>query len=918
MSEDFRILENSSTEVSETIEKRTENIVGFFKKKTTWIFYFVLALIVGMATYIRTRNIDGLKSIVDGSWVLGPDLDPYLFLRWAQYIVENGRLMEVDYMRYLPLGYNTAGELRLLPYLIAWFYKVLSVFSSEVTVTYAAIIFPVFMFILTVIAFFFLVREVFWYNFKDKVYPNIIALIACFFLSVIPVLLPRTIAGIPEKESAAFFFMFMVLYFFLLAWRKVDFKWKMGYAILAGIFTAGMAMTWGAYGYLFLIIGLATLIGFLIGQVNWKRFCVYIVWMLSAFVLMMPFSTKFTIARILKSTWIGPALLVLLIMIVYFAIYKTKLKELKIFNSTFLRKVPKQAISLVIGILGAVILATIIFGFEFISGQFSTLFTSLVKPATSRLIQTVAENRQPYFGEWAGSFGPIVQGIPLFFWLFFISSIYLFFNLLKKLKMNERWMLTIGYLIFLSAIVFSRYAGDSVLNGENFTSLIIYFGGIILFGVMLIYYYIQIYQRNGFNELKRINFGNIMIFCFFILAIVSARGLIRLVMVLVPPTSALVSYFIVSIVKNTLKPSVNKDDVMKVIGWLVVAIVLIATVYSGFYFYNLSVAQAKSFYPSQYNWQWQRAMDWVRTNTPEDAVFGHWWDYGYWLQSIGERATFVDGGNSISYWNHLNGRHVLTTPDDRTALEFLYAHNTTHYLIDSTDLGKYGAYSKIGSDATHDRISYLPIISVSEQESRETANGMLYVYNMGFGIDEDIVADNGGEQRIFMKENSFIGGAMIEVKDGEYQQPVIVLINQNDPANPTNVAIRYLYVNGELMDFGDGLKSGMFLFDEVRPVGEGISIVENGKGVYLSVRTVNSFFARKYLFGEEGNFKLVHNEPNYIISEFRNQGASIDDFIYLQGQFLGPIKIWEIDYPEGVVFNEEFISREYPDELKFG
>jgi len=35
---------------------------------------------------------------------------------------------------------------------------------------------------------------------------NIIALIATAFFVVIPSLLPRTIAGIPEKESAAFFF----------------------------------------------------------------------------------------------------------------------------------------------------------------------------------------------------------------------------------------------------------------------------------------------------------------------------------------------------------------------------------------------------------------------------------------------------------------------------------------------------------------------------------------------------------------------------------------------------------------------------------------------------------------------------------------------------------------------------------------
>jgi len=82
--------------------------------------------------------------------------------------------------------------------------------------------------------------------------------------------------------------------------------------------------------------------------------------------------------------------------------------------------------------------------------------------------------------------------------------------------------------------------------------------------------------------------------------------------------------------------------------------------------------------------------------------FGHWWDYGYWVQSIGKRATVLDGGNAITYWNYLMGRYVLTGNNQDDALEFLYNHNTTHLLIDSSDIGKYGAFSSIGSDESYD------------------------------------------------------------------------------------------------------------------------------------------------------------------------------------------------------------------------
>src|SRR3989344_6564874 len=109
----------------------------------------LVAWIVWMAVYIRTRNLPGLKDITTGTWTLGPDLDPFLFLRWAKYIVAHGSIMSLDVMRYVPFGYNTSGELLVTPYFIAWFYKLGSVFGFVESITHAAVIYPVFMFALT-------------------------------------------------------------------------------------------------------------------------------------------------------------------------------------------------------------------------------------------------------------------------------------------------------------------------------------------------------------------------------------------------------------------------------------------------------------------------------------------------------------------------------------------------------------------------------------------------------------------------------------------------------------------------------------------------------------------------------------------------------------------------------------------------
>jgi len=39
---------------------------------------------------------------------------------------------------------------------------------------------------------------------------------------------------------------------------------------------------------------------------------------------------------------------------------------------------------------------------------------------------------------------------------------------------------------------------------------------------------------------------------------------------------------------------------------------------------------------------WTDAMDWVSKNTENDAVIASWWDYGYWITTLGNRTTLAD------------------------------------------------------------------------------------------------------------------------------------------------------------------------------------------------------------------------------------------------------------------------------------
>jgi asparagine N-glycosylation enzyme membrane subunit Stt3 len=340
---------------SEIFRERKEKFTKFVKDKRDWIVYLLLSVIVLISFYIRTLNVSKLKDITTKTWTLAPDLDPFLFLRWAQDIVKNGTLSTIDTMRYVPLGFDTYSEMKLLSYMIAWFYHILSFFSSSVSVTYAAIMFPAVMAIFTAVAFFLFARKVFYK--EDKKIANAIALIATGFFVLIPSLLPRTIAGIPEKESAAFFFMFMSFYFFLEGFTSKNFKKGIVFGVLAGLMTGIMALVWGGYIFVFFTIPPVILLAFIMGKIDVKRYLVYCSWVFASFILMAPFSTRYSPRILLTSTSTGFGIAV--IGLVGLSLLFMNLKQLNKYKEK--TKLPNEIFALIIasiivGVAGLIVI----------------------------------------------------------------------------------------------------------------------------------------------------------------------------------------------------------------------------------------------------------------------------------------------------------------------------------------------------------------------------------------------------------------------------------------------------------------------------------------------------------------------------------------------------------------------------------
>jgi dolichyl-diphosphooligosaccharide---protein glycosyltransferase len=60
---------------------------------------------------------------------------------------------------------------------------------------------------------------------------------------------------------------------------------------------------------------------------------------------------------------------------------------------------------------------------------------------------------------------------------------------------------------------------------------------------------------------------------------------------------------------------------------------------------------------------WKDALEWIKTNTPENSVIASWWDWGYWIQTLGERATLSDNSTIHSNLIKDHARMLLSTPD---------------------------------------------------------------------------------------------------------------------------------------------------------------------------------------------------------------------------------------------------------------
>tara|TARA_B100000029_G_scaffold489823_1_gene548001 strand:+ start:493 stop:2847 length:2355 start_codon:yes stop_codon:yes gene_type:complete len=80
---------------------------------------------------------------------------------------------------------------------------------------------------------------------------------------------------------------------------------------------------------------------------------------------------------------------------------------------------------------------------------------------------------------------------------------------------------------------------------------------------------------------------------------------------------------------------------------------------------------------------WHESMMWLKQNTPEDAIIASWWDYGYWITTLGERTTLIDNSTLIDWQITKMAYSLITTPDNSwNILNSHYSEDISEYLGD--------------------------------------------------------------------------------------------------------------------------------------------------------------------------------------------------------------------------------------------
>jgi len=562
--------------------------------------------------------------------------------------------------------------------------------------------FPAIFTSLAAIPLYFLTKEIF----EEKT-----AFLTAMFWQTIPATLTRTHAGFVDKESIASVCIFLFLYLFFISLKFFDYKnlRTLLLPIFSGIFAAFGHWIWAGTIFFVIVLGLSIYIYTGIKKFSENEEKLYA----STILFTIPFSlTRFLVQPKrfpLQAIFTYTETQLLFLASGIFIIMFLKNYTLKRYGEEYAKKASYGAIfsvfliTLTTGKLGQLV------------GGLVGLVRRGVEREKDRIGQTVAENLPPDF---FGSGNNLLQRIVGGDWFSHFSvSMFLLpigaFLVLKRLK-EKRDFGTIFFTVLLSSALFAM------------------------------------------------------------------RSDIRLSFVLTPPIAMVASYGIFGFLnvfsekakefektlKNTRKEKLKYQTEKELNNLKMFKVFLILLLFWGAVTTTTTATAMLGSFHVDVPEPWYKAMTWIRENTEEDAVIISWWDYGYWIQGIGNRKTVVDGGNggglvydlpiteNLEYRGSTFHRDedmalMFTSPED-DALKYIrpyvdYSKVPTYVLVSYEEFGKSSAINHIAQDGL-----YIFSQSIEKTGDKERDTKTLEEFITKNGIETYFAVDTGSSYLVWI------------------------------------------------------------------------------------------------------------------------------------------------------------------------
>ena len=821
----------AKTEDSEYIDfsEAVDKIKSSWTKVTSFKFleHSILALIMSIAFYVRTRNLGALN----GKYLVG--LDPYYYFRLAGDVLENGKVLLFDTWRNPPLGSDRGFD--LFPYIMAYWSKFLGFFG--VSREMAHIIYPPISMIFTVL---------FFYLWLRLLVKKRVAMLAALFLAVIPGFVFRTGAGFADHEAISIMFMFLSLWLFTKADLMDISRNKYLLMLASGVAAFLMGVTWVGYPMLILTISGYLLIKMMLSKKvgDYSKY----LWF-AAFVFLM--------LIVGKLHWKSYGWL-----IGFFSFGVLLVNDLLNKRKLFL---PNSVLSILIVGIGGLVLNSL---FEFLDlGAF--IWSILNAAGGDKLASTTSEIARTYVT--SGHSYIMNYGYLTFVALFgvFFLSWKLFVGISKKLR------ITLSVIIVISTFILTmgNWSNEFQFLGSNY----IYLMFLVAFGLLGYYLYLYYTRRKSFDslaDLKNINLALLLVY-FLIMGLLARTG-VRFIFVFAPAIAIFSAIAFDDFLMHAKRLKFAQLGVILVIGLMSFTAVGQAAGVSD---------SMRSGLPGT----WENSMEWISENTPEESVISHWWDYGYWTQAIGNRPSISDGGKpGGQFFIYTLARYGMTHNNINESMEYFSAHEVDYLLYSGEEIGKYGAFAKLGSDKYNDRVSLIGTFALQgEDEARE---GKKLVYGGNWPIDSPIIE----------------GRKVIPAGAGRMNK---IELYFDDSGNVARAPRATIVANGFEREYGipclviDGFKLSFDIESEV--IDGCIKVIPGVQGEYQNPLAGLLFMSNKV---KDGLFGRLYVNVE-IIPEFTEVYSSGFPVMIYNGQIVGPVKIWKLNYPTNLPNTDRFLNQ---------